>query len=191
LLSALGCYIYNLISGLLLADVAINLHKSSKCEVPSSFKDLVDVATTTSGTGADVFTVFLVVLCLTAIMSLAEEYKSLSSRTEEDKGDCPLSNQFSITTVAALVMTPVAVALACVEGGDLRGALNFNGTFMIPFLCGLLPIILYISVRQYQLQDLAISSMSSFLQVLLCAGSLCALVKEIVQEISWLPNLTG
>jgi hypothetical protein len=38
----LGLYIYNLISSLLLADVAINLHKSSKCKVPSSFKDFVD-----------------------------------------------------------------------------------------------------------------------------------------------------
>ncbi|KAL3773332.1 hypothetical protein ACHAW5_010009 [Stephanodiscus triporus] len=32
-----GLYIYNLISGLLLADVAISLHESSECEVPSSF----------------------------------------------------------------------------------------------------------------------------------------------------------
>lgn len=39
-----GLYIYNLISGLLLADVAINLHESSDCEVPSSFKDFVDTA---------------------------------------------------------------------------------------------------------------------------------------------------
>lgn len=39
-----GLYIYNLISGLLLADVAINLHESSECDVPSSFKDFVDTA---------------------------------------------------------------------------------------------------------------------------------------------------
>lgn len=37
-------YIYNLISGLLLMDVSINLHESSECEVPSSFKDFVDTA---------------------------------------------------------------------------------------------------------------------------------------------------
>ena len=37
-------YLYNLISGLLLADVAINLHECSDCEVPSSFKDFVDEA---------------------------------------------------------------------------------------------------------------------------------------------------
>jgi hypothetical protein len=52
-------YIDNLISGLLLVDVAINLHKSSKCKVPSSFKDLVDTATTTSGTRGAAFTAFL------------------------------------------------------------------------------------------------------------------------------------
>jgi hypothetical protein len=184
-------YIYNLILGLLLAGIAINLHKFSECKVPSSFKDLMDTATTTSGTGAAAFTAFLAVLCLTAIMSLAEEYKSLSSCTEEDKGDCCLLNQFLIPTVAALVMTPVAMALACMEGGNLMGALHFNGALMIPFLYGLLPIILYRSVRQYQLQDLAISSISRFLQVLLCAGTLSALGKEIVQDISWLPNLTG
>jgi hypothetical protein len=76
------------------------------------------------------------------------------------------------------------------EGGDLMGALHFNGAFMIPFLYGLIPIILYRSVRQYHLQDLAISTISSFLQVLLGAETLCALGQEIVQDISWLPNLT-
>jgi hypothetical protein len=99
-------YIYNLILGFLLADIAINLHKSSdKCKVLSSFKDFVDTATTASGAGAAAFTVFLAsaffVLCLTAIMSLAEDYKSLISHTEEDKGNCPLLNQFLIPTVAA------------------------------------------------------------------------------------------
>jgi hypothetical protein len=41
-------YIYNLVLGLLLTDIAINLHESSKCEVPSSSKDFVDTATTAS-----------------------------------------------------------------------------------------------------------------------------------------------
>jgi hypothetical protein len=91
---------------------------------------------------------------------------------EVEKGDCPLLNQFLIPTVAALGMPPVAMVHACVEGGDLTGALHFNGAFMIPFLYGLLPIILYKSVRQYQLQDLAISSISSCSQVLLCAGTI-------------------
>jgi hypothetical protein len=99
-------------------------------------------------------------------MLLAEDCKSLYSRTEEDKGNCPLSNQFSIPTVAALVMPPVALALTFVEGGDLTGALHFNGAFMIPFLYGLLPIILYRSMRQYQLQDLAISSIRILPQIL-------------------------
>jgi hypothetical protein len=151
----------------------------------------VDTAATASGAGAAAFTAFLVVFCLTAIMSPAEDYESLSSCMEEDKGNCPLSNQFLIPTVAALVIPLVAVALAFVEGEDFTGALHFNEAFMIPFLYSLLPIILYRSVLQYQLQDLAIPSISSFLQVLLGAGTLCALGKEIIQDISWLPNLTG
>ena len=52
---------------------------------------------------------------------------------EEYNGDCPLSNQFLIPTVAASVMPPVAVTLDFVEGGDFMGALHFNGAFMIPF----------------------------------------------------------
>jgi hypothetical protein len=130
--------------GLQLADVAINLHKSSECKVPSSFKEFVDTAPTTRGTRAAAFTVFLAlalfVLCLTAILLLAEEYKSLFSCTEKDKGDCPLSNQFMIPTVAALVMPLFTVALAFMEGGDLVGALHFKGAFMIPFPYNLLPV---------------------------------------------------
>jgi hypothetical protein len=109
-------YINNLILGLLLEDVAINLHESSnECKVLSSFEDFVDTATTASGAGAAAFTAFLAlmfyVLCFTAIMSLAEEYKSLFSHTEEDKGNCPLLNHFSIPTVAASVMMMPLVAM--------------------------------------------------------------------------------
>ncbi len=122
----LGLYIWNLILGLLLADVAISLHESSnECKVLSSFKDFVDTATTIRGAGAAAFTAFLAlaffVLCLAAIMSLAEEYKSLFSRTEEDKGNCPLLNQFLIPTVAASVMPLVAMVLDFMKGGDLTG----------------------------------------------------------------------
>jgi hypothetical protein len=124
-------YIYNIILGLLLADVAITLHKSSdKCKVPSSFKDFLDTATTANGTGAAAFKAFLVlaliVLCLTAIMSLAEEYKSLFPSTEEDKGNCPFLDQFLIPTVAASVMPLVAMVLAFMEGGDLTGSHHIN-----------------------------------------------------------------
>jgi hypothetical protein len=180
-------YIYSLILGILLVDVAINLHESSKGKVPSSFKDLVDMATTTSGAGAAAFTAFLEVMCLMAIMSLEEPVLQHGG----GQGHCPLLNQFLISTAAALVMPPVAMVLAFAEGGDLTGALHFNGAFMIPFLYGLLPIILYKSLRLYQLQDLLISSISSILQVLLGTGTLCALGKEIIQDISWLPNFTG
>jgi hypothetical protein len=38
---------------------------------------------------------------------------------------------------------------------------NGNGAFITPFLYNLLPMIVYRSMRQYQLQDLAISSISS------------------------------
>jgi hypothetical protein len=67
--------IYNLILGLLLADIAINLHKFSECEVRSSFKDFMDMATTATATGARaaVIMAFLVVLYLTAMMSLAQK----------------------------------------------------------------------------------------------------------------------
>jgi hypothetical protein len=124
-------YIYNLILGLLLANVSINLHESSdECKELSSFEDFMDTATTASGAGAAPFTAFLAlaffVLCLTAIMPLAEEYKSFFSRTEEDKGNCPLLNQFLIPTVAASVMPLVAMALDFMEGGDLTGAHHFN-----------------------------------------------------------------
>ncbi len=189
-----GLYIYNPILGCLLADVAINLHESfDKCEVLSSFKDFLDTATTASGAGAAAFTAFLAffVLCLTAIMSLAEEYKSLLSHTEEDKGNCPLLNWFSIPTVAALVMPLVAMVLDFMEGGDLTCAHHFNWAFMIPFLKRSLTIILYRNMRQYQLQDLAVASISILQQVLLGAGTLCALRQEIVQDVSGLPNLTG
>jgi hypothetical protein len=116
--------------GLLLADVAINLHKSSnKCKVPSSIKDFVDTATIASGARAAAFTAFLALalflLCLMAIISLAEEYKSLFSHIEEDKGNSPLLNQFLIPTVAALVM-PQAMVLAFMEGRDLTGTHHFN-----------------------------------------------------------------
>jgi hypothetical protein len=162
-------YIYNLILGFFLVDIAINFHKSFECKMPSSCKDFMDMATTASGAWAAAFTAFLAlaifILCFAAIMLLAEEYKSLSSRMEEDKGKCLLLNQLSIPTVAALVIPPVALVLAFVEGGDLTGILHFNGAFMIPFLYGLLPIILHRSTRQHQLQELAISLISSLPQV--------------------------
>ncbi len=49
-------YIYNLILGLLLAYVAINLHNFSECKVLSSSKDVVDTATTAIGARAVAFT---------------------------------------------------------------------------------------------------------------------------------------
>jgi hypothetical protein len=119
-------YIYNLILGLLLADVAINLHESfNKCKELSSFKEFVNTATTASSARAAAFTAFLAlaffVLCLIAIVSLAEEYISLPSHTEEDKGNCPLLNQFLVPTVAASVIPLVTMALDFMEGGDLTG----------------------------------------------------------------------
>jgi hypothetical protein len=135
-------YIYKLISSLLLADVVINLHESSECKVPSSFKDFMDTATTDSSAGAATFMVFFAlvffVFCLTAIMLLAEEYKSLSSCTEEDKGNCPISKPVPIPTVAAMVMPLVAMTLAFMEGRDLMGALHFNGALLIQFIYSLL-----------------------------------------------------
>ncbi len=93
-------------------------------------QELCGTATIASGAVAAVFAAFLALalflFCLMAIMLLAKECKSLVSCTKEDKGNGPLSNQFLISTVAALVMPLVAVALAFVEGEDLTGALYFN-----------------------------------------------------------------
>jgi hypothetical protein len=134
-------YIYNLISGLLLTDIAINLHESSECKVPSSFKDFVDSATTASGAGAVAFTAFLVlalfILCLTAIMLLAEEYKSLFSCMEEDKGDCPLLKPVPDPHCGCLGDATGCCGTCFLGERDLTGNLHFNGAFMIPFLYGL------------------------------------------------------
>ena len=48
---SIGIYAFNLISGLLLANVAISLHEDSDCDVPSSFKDFVDTAMKCEKTG--------------------------------------------------------------------------------------------------------------------------------------------
>jgi hypothetical protein len=88
------------------------------------------MATTSSSAGAAAFKALLVlvlfVLCLTAIMLLFEEYKSLFSHRVEDKRNCPLLNQFFIPTVAASVMPPIAVVLVFVEGRDLTGTPSFQ-----------------------------------------------------------------
>jgi hypothetical protein len=170
----LGLKIYKLILGLLLADIAINLHKFSECEVPSSFKDFVDMATTDSGAGAAAFMAFLAGLCLMAIMSLAEEFESLSSCMEEVKGNRPLLNQFLIPTVAATVMHPVAVALAFLEGRDFMGALHFNGAFMIPILYSLLSIILYRSMRQYASRRGSLFNKQFFTSFAGCRNIMCS-----------------
>jgi hypothetical protein len=149
-------YIYNLIFSLLLVDVAINLQKSTKCKVPRSFKDFVDIATTARGARVAAFTAFLLlalfVLCLMVIILLAEEYESLFSRTEEDKGNCPLSKT---------VLDP---HYGCLGDDPICRGTHFCGG--------------------------AISSICSLSQVLLGAGTLW-LGQEIIQDISWLPNLTG
>ncbi len=81
---------------------------------------------------------------------------------------------------------------ACLcEGRRSHRCPSFQWSICDTISIRLSPIILYISMRQYQLQDLAISSISSLSQVVLGAGTLCALGQEIVQDISWLPNLIG
>ena len=85
------------------------------------------------------------------IMSLAEEYESLFSRTEEDKGNCPLLKP---------VLDPHC---GCLGDDPICRDTHFCGG--------------------------AISSICSLPQVLLGAGTLCALGQEIVQDVSGLPNL--
>jgi tyrosine-specific transport protein len=161
---------------------------------------------TSSGVGAAAFAAFsmsaLFVSCLTAVMSLAEECESIFMRrtttTVEDEvedyddGDCIAPpSRFSIPAVIASVMPPVAAALAFARGGDLTGALHFNGAFIVPILYGILPIVLYRGVRQSQARDSPLYSISGLPQMLLGAGTIGAIGQEIVQEVSCLPHLTG
>jgi hypothetical protein len=132
------------------------------------FADLgggLDNSIGSSAAGAIAFTTFsasaLFVSSLTAVMSLAEEYESIFSKKsvkdDDEDGDCRLSNQFSIPAVVASVLPSLVVAVLCAEGGDLTGALHFNGAVIIPYLYGVLPIILYNSVRTMQPQTKSLS----------------------------------
>jgi hypothetical protein len=119
--------------------------------------DFVDTATTASSARAAIFMAFLAlalfVLRLIVIMLLAEEYESLFSRTEADKGNYPLSKA---------VLDPHC---GCLGDDPICRGTHFCGG--------------------------AISSICSLPQVLLGAGTLWALGQEIVQDLSWLPNLIG
>ncbi len=117
----------------------------------------MDKLTTASGARAAAFMAFLAlalfVLCLTVIMSLAEEYESLFTGTEEDKGNRSLSKS---------VLDPHC---GCLGDDPICRGTHFCGG--------------------------AIFSICSLPQVLLGAGTCWALGQKIVQDISWLPNLTG
>jgi hypothetical protein len=177
-------------------DVTINLHQSSEeCEALSSFKDFMDTATTASGAGAAAFTEFLALafflLCLMAIIFTGWRIQKLVLPHGGGQGQLSSFEPVLDPHCGCLVMPLVAMVLAFMEGGDLMGAHHFNWAFMIPFLKGSLPIMLYRSTRQYQLLDLAVSSISSLPQNLLSAGTLCALGQKIIQDVSGLSNLTG
>jgi hypothetical protein len=64
----------------------------------------------------------LFVLCLTVIMLLAEEYESLFSRTEEDKGYCPLSKLVLNPHCGCLGDAPFSVLLTFIEELSLQYA---------------------------------------------------------------------
>ena len=156
-------------------------------------------ASTSSSAGSAALASFsmsaLFVSSLTAVMSLAEEYEAIFSRRTtaaakyDDDGDCIApSSRFSIPAVAASVIPPVAMALAFVGGGDLTAALHFNGAFIVPILYGILPTILYGGVRQLRVRDTALHWMDGLPQLMLGAGTICAIGQEIVQEVSCLPN---
>ncbi len=149
---------------------------------------------TSSGAGAAAFTAFsvsaLVGSCITAVMSLAEEYESIISRKMDDDDPCPVTNRFSTPAVAAAMVPSVAVALACSNGGDLTGALHFNGAFITPFLYGLLPIILYNSVQK--LKETTESTppfWSNLPLVLLGVGTIGTVGQDIIQDVPSLRNL--
>lgn len=149
---------------------------------------------TSNGAGAAAFTAFsvsaLIGSCITAVMSLAEEYESIISRKMDDDDPCPVTNRFSTPAVAAAMVPSVAVALAYSNGGDLTGALHFNGAFITPFLYGLLPIILYNSVQK--LNESTESSppfWSNLPLVLLGAGTIGTVGQDIIQDVPSLRNL--
>ena len=80
---------------------------------------------------------------------------------------------------------PVAVALACAEGGELTGALHFNGAFITPFLYGLLPILLIQSMQEKEAGDNNVAGLPSFSlpQVMLGAGTIGAVGQELAQDL--------
>ena len=119
-------------------------------------------------------------------MSLAEETESLFSANSEDDDNCVMKNKFSPVSVGASMALPAAVGVAFANGGDLTGALHFNGAFITPFLYGLLPIILYQSVHKSEGsdKDSGLPLFSNMPQVLLGAGTIGALGQELVQDIS-------
>ena len=97
-----------------------------------------------------------------------------------------MKNKFSPVSVGASMALPAAVGVAFANGGDLTGALHFNGAFITPFLYGLLPIILYQSVHKSEGSDKGsgLPLFSNMPQVLLGAGTIVALGQELVQDIS-------
>mmetsp|Transcript_22717 Transcript_22717/g.40682 ORF Transcript_22717/g.40682 Transcript_22717/m.40682 type:complete len:510 (-) Transcript_22717:76-1605(-) len=142
-----------------------------------------------SGAGAAAFTAFsasaLIGSSLAAVMSLAEEYESIiASVVEDDIEVCPVQDKFSIPAVALSMVPPAAVAFAFAEGGDLTGALHFNGAVITPFLYGLLPIILYQSMQKKGVNDENLPFSLSLPQVLLGAGTIGALGQEIIDQMA-------
>lgn len=146
-------------------------------------------ASTASGAGAAAFTAFSAAALwgssAAATMSLAEEYEGLMSSAGISDDLSPLEDKFSIPAVALSMGPPTAVALACVHGGDLTGALHFNGAFITPVLYGLLPIILYQSIQQVGSSKSNANFSLSLPQMLLGAGTLGALGQELFQDFSF------
>mmetsp|Transcript_5169 Transcript_5169/g.11350 ORF Transcript_5169/g.11350 Transcript_5169/m.11350 type:complete len:501 (+) Transcript_5169:72-1574(+) len=150
-----------------------------------------------SGAGAAAFAAFtmsaLVGSSVAAVMSLAEECESiLASVVEVDNNVelCPVQNKFSFPAVAISLTLPTIVAIALAEGGDLTGALHFNGAFITPLLYGLLPVILYQSVQKKEATADNFSISSNLPQILLGVGTMGALGQEIIQDLTSLPILS-
>lgn len=150
-----------------------------------------------SGAGAAAFTAFsisaLVGSSVAAVMSLAEECDSIiaSVSTDDSTDICPVQDKFSFPAVAISMSIPTAAAIALAEGGDLTGALHFNGAFITPLLYGLLPILLFQSVQKKENNDGDFPISLSLSQVCLGAGTIMALGQEVVQDLTSLPNLMG
>ena len=141
---------------------------------------------TTSGAGAAALAAFsasaLIGSCIACIMSLAEEYQSLTSTIFSDDEQSSVKDKFSIPAVILSVAPPTAVVLATECSDELGlGLLHFCGAIITPFLYGLLPTILYQTISK---KDGESASSPSLQSCILASGAVGFIGQEIIHDVS-------